>query len=294
MGDFFDNLYSAISLLVWSDWLTLFILICFIVRGYAQGLAKELISLFFLIIAILLAWFFYEGLTDSILPSANDADIKPIYGLTFGAIVLGFWLTKKALYKLTETSSNIGNPCELNKFVSIALFLSILAVASWNYVDALANLESIRDIIDNAVARTWISFAVIYIAFFIAARVLLKLLNITVGTEQSCALKTLYEKILNILSGIDNLLNARNIVGVKNNIFGGCVGLLKGALAMLVIVLILQSFNWVSQQYYWIETQGTLRIIQDWSVDIKPYLSEHLLFVELEPGDEKIAEESLK
>ena len=62
---------------------------------------------------------------------------------------------------------------------------------------------------------------------------------------------------------------------------------------MLIVVLVFQSVSWISQQYFWIETQGVLRTFQDWSVDIKPNLSEHLLFVELEPGDEIIIEEPL-
>ncbi|MDB9788846.1 hypothetical protein OAB52_03580 [Candidatus Thioglobus sp.] len=43
--------------------------------------------------------------------------------------------------------------------------------------------------------------------------------------------------------------------------------------------------TWVTQNHAWVETSGALRTFQDWSVDIKPVLSEHLLFVELEPGD---------
>ena len=61
MGNFIDNLWNAISALAWSDWFTLIILISFIVRGFIQGLAKEIISLFFVILAIILAWLYYEG-----------------------------------------------------------------------------------------------------------------------------------------------------------------------------------------------------------------------------------------
>jgi uncharacterized membrane protein required for colicin V production len=290
MGDFFDNLYNAFSLLVWSDWLTLLILIFFIVRGFIQGLAKEIISLIFLIFAIILAWFFYEGLANTLLSSPDTSESRSVYGLAFGAIVLGFWLTKKALYKLTKAASFIGNPCALNSCVSIALFLGIIAIISWNYVYVLADLEVVEVIIANNGIRTWASFAGIYAVIFIAARALVRILNITVGTEQPCLLAPFFERILNILSGIDNLLNARNIVGIKNKLLGAFVGLFKGGISVLIIVLVLQSVSWVSQQYFWIETQGVLRIFQDWSVGIKPNLSEHLLFVELEPGDEIIAE----
>jgi hypothetical protein len=43
--------------------------------------------------------------------------------------------------------------------------------------------------------------------------------------------------------------------------------------------------SWVTQNHAWVETTGALRTFQDWSVDIKPVLSKHLLFVELGPGD---------
>jgi uncharacterized membrane protein required for colicin V production len=73
--------------------------------------------------------------------------------------------------------------------------------------------------------------------------------------------------------------------GLKNNFFGAILGLFKGGIFVLIIVLILQSMTWVTQNHAWVETSGALRTFQDWSVDIKPVLSEHLLFVELEPGD---------
>tara|TARA_B110000914_G_C15497286_1_gene463944 strand:+ start:1181 stop:2074 length:894 start_codon:yes stop_codon:yes gene_type:complete len=290
MGDFFDNLYNAISLLVWSDWLTLLILIFFIVRGFTQGLAKEIISFIFLIFAIILAWFFYEGLANTLLSSFESPENQSVYGLAFGAIVLGFWLTKKALYRLTNAASFISNPCALNSGVSIALFLGIIVIISWNYVGVLADLEMAEVFITNDSIRIWTSFVVIYAVIFIAARALVRILNITIGTEQPCVLAPFFERVLNILSGIDNLLNARSIVGINNKLLGAFIGLFKGGISVLIIVLVLQSVSWVSQQYFWIETQGVLRIFQDWSVDIKPSLSEHLLFVELEPGDEIIAE----
>jgi len=48
MGNFFNNVWSAISLLAWSDWLTLIILVIFVVRGLIQGLAKGIINFFLL------------------------------------------------------------------------------------------------------------------------------------------------------------------------------------------------------------------------------------------------------
>jgi hypothetical protein len=51
--------------------------------------------------------------------------------------------------------------------------------------------------------------------------------------------------------------------------------------------------NWVTQNHAWVETTGTLRTFQDWGVDIKPFLSKHLLFIDLEPGDVLILESDI-
>ena len=61
MGNFFDNFWNTISVLAWSDWLTLIILVFFVIRGFIQGLAKEIISLLFVILAIVLAWLYYDN-----------------------------------------------------------------------------------------------------------------------------------------------------------------------------------------------------------------------------------------
>ena len=78
---------------------------------------------------------------------------------------------------------------------------------------------------------------------------------------------------------LDDELNAKNINSRKNNAGGIFVGLLKGSLAILIMVLVFQSIDSISQQYYWLETNGALRVFQDVVTDIKPVLSEHLLFI---------------
>ena len=98
-----------------------------------------------------------------------------------------------------------------------------------------------------------------------------------------------YDSIIRVLSSLDTLINARNVGGITNNFLGAFLGLFKGGIFVLIIVLILQSMTWVTQNHAWVETSGALRTFQDWSVDVKPVLSKHLLFIELEPGD-KIVE----
>ena len=285
MGNFFDNIWSAISLLAWSDWLTLIILIVFIVRGFIQGLAKEVISFIFVIIAIVIAWLYYETFAKTFLSTWISADNQSIYALSFGGIFLSIWLIKKGLYRIASASSNNQNPNELNgPFANVVITL-LIAVISYNYLGVFSNLNTFDSLISNESLRNFISFIALFALLVAALLLLSKLLNIRVDSENPSPMAPAYEGILRSLSALDVLINARNIVGLKNKFFGAVLGLFKGGTFVLIAVLILQSMSWVTQNHAWVETSGALRTFQDWSVDIKPVLSKHLLFVELEPGD---------
>ncbi len=285
MGNFFDNVWSAISLLAWSDWLTLIILIIFVFRGFIQGLAKEVISFIFVIIAIVIAWLYYETFAKTFLNSWISSDSQSTYALSFGGIFLSIWLIKKGLYRIAGVSSNNQNPNYLNRpFANIVITL-IVAVISYNYLGVFSDVNAFESLISNQSLRNFISFVLLFAILIIAMIVLSKLLNIKVDTENPSLMAPAYEGILRTLSALDILINARNIVGLKNKIFGAVLGLFKGGTFVLITVLILQSMSWVTQNHAWVETTGALRTFQDWSVDIKPVLSKHLLFVELEPGD---------
>mgnify|MGYP001240166483 FL=1 len=285
MGNFFDNIWSAISLLAWSDWLTLIILIVFIVRGFIQGLAKEVISFIFVIIAIVIAWLYYETFAKTFLSTWISADNQSIYALSFGGIFLSIWLIKKGLYRIASASSNNQNPNELNRPFANVVITLLIAVISYNYLGLFSNLNTFDSLISNESLRNFISFIALFALLVAALLLLSKLLNIRVDSENPSPMAPAYEGILRSLSALDVLINARNIVGLKNKFFGAVLGLFKGGTFVLIAVLILQSMSWVTQNHAWVETSGALRTFQDWSVDIKPVLSKHLLFVELEPGD---------
>ena len=285
MGNFFDNIWSAISLLAWSDWLTLIILIVFIVRGFIQGLAKEVISFIFVIIAIVIAWLYYETFAKTFLSTWISADNQSIYALSFGGIFLSIWLIKKGLYRIASASSNNQNPNELNRPFANVVITLLIAVISYNYLGVFSNLNTFDSLISNESLRNFISFIALFVILVAALLLLSKLLNIRVDSENPSPMAPAYEGILRSLSALDVLINARNIVGLKNKFFGAVLGLFKGGTFVLIAVLILQSMTWVTQNHAWVETSGALRTFQDWSVDIKPVLSKHLLFVELEPGD---------
>jgi len=285
MGNFFDNIWSAISLLAWSDWLTLIILIVFIVRGFIQGLAKEVISFIFVIIAIVIAWLYYETFAKTFLSTWISADNQSIYALSFGGIFLSIWLIKKGLYRIASASSNNQNPNELNRPFANVVITLLIAVISYNYLGVFSNLNTFDSLISNESLRNFISFIALFALLVAALLLLSKLLNIRVDSENPSPMAPAYEGILRSLSALDALINARNIVGLKNKFFGAVLGLFKGGTFVLIAVLILQSMSWVTQNHAWVETSGALRTFQDWSVDVKPVLSKHLLFVELEPGD---------
>ena len=285
MSNFFNNVWSAISLLAWSDWVTLIILIVFVVRGFVQGLAKEVISFIFVIFAIVIAWLYYETFAKTFLNSWISSDNQSIYALSFGGIFLSIWLVKKGLYRIASASSSNQNPNELNRpFANIVISL-LIATISFNYLGMISDLNTFDSLIANESLRNFVSFIVLFAILTLALLALSKILNIKIDTENPSLMAPAYEGILRSLSTLDVLINARNIVGLKNKFFGAILGLFKGGTFVLIAVLILQSMSWVTQNHAWVETTGALRTFQDWSVDIKPVLSKHLLFVEMEPGD---------
>ncbi|MDC0239651.1 CvpA family protein [Candidatus Thioglobus sp.] len=285
MGNFFDNFWNTISVLAWSDWLTFIILVFFVIRGFIQGLAKEIISLLFVILAIVLAWLYYDNLAISLLSDPTTSEGQSIFALSFGAIFLGIWYVKKLLYKTAEASSQIENPCELNRSFTKLIVTVLVVILSYHYMGVIAELQTMESIVTNNSFRIFVSFGIVFTALITAVIALSKLLNITIDTEKPCMMATVFEKILNILQAFDVLINARNIGGLKNNFLGAVLGLFKAGIFVLIIVLIFQSLSWVTQNHAWVETSGALRTFQNWAVDIKPFLSEHLLFIKLEPGD---------
>jgi len=285
MGNFFDNFWNTISVLAWSDWLTLFILVFFVIRGFIQGLAKEIISLLFVILAIALAWLYYDNLADALLSDPSTSEGQSIFALSFGAIFIGIWFVKRALYKTAKASSQVENPCELNRSFTKIIITVLVAILSYHYMGVVTELQTMESIVTSNSFRIFVSFVIVFAALIAAVMALSKLLNITIDTEKPCLMAPVFERILNILQALDVLINARNVGGLKNNFLGAVLGLFKGGIFVLIIVLVLQSLSWVTQNHAWVETSGALRTFQNWAVDIKPFLSEHLLFVKLEPGD---------
>ena len=282
MNEFFVNTWNTISLLAWSDWVTVVILIAFLVLGFKRGMAKELINFAFLLLAIVLAWMFYQPLAVSGTVTWLLLSHQSHMAIAFGVIFIGVLLIKKAVYKLTDISSQISNPCALNKLFAYFVFLSTAAIISWYYLDIIANLGIMEIVVTNDSMRIGLSFALTFAIIIGVCASISNMLNISIDSSKPCTLSTFFKKILDALHSLDRILNAKNINSNSNNFGGLLIGLIKGSLAILIMVLVFQSIDSISQQHFWIEANGALRTFQDVASDIKPALSEYLLFIENE------------
>ncbi len=279
MNNFFDNIWDAIGQLVWSDWMTIIILVAFLILGFKRGMAKELINFGFLLLSIVAAYLFYEALALSSAITWLLLSHQSHMAISFGVIFIGVLLIKKSLYKLTALSGNVGNPCTLNKIFAMLIFLSAAAAFSWYYLDAIASLGIMEIVVTNESVRIGLSFAITFALVVGICSFISNILNISIDGSKPCFLSSFYKKILDGLNALDTKLNAKNIDSKKNNLLGAIIGLIKGSLAILIMVLVFQSIDQISQQHYWIEANGALRTFQDIATDIKPELSQHLLFI---------------
>jgi uncharacterized membrane protein required for colicin V production len=282
MVDFFASIGSLFGLISWSDWVIIAIMIGFLILGYKRGLARELINFGFFIATILVSWIFYQALADSTVITWLLLSQQSHLTIAFSIIFVGVLLVKKAIYRIIDASTSIDTPCSLNIIFTRIVIISVALLLSWQYLNTVSQIDFIKYVITNDSLRVNLSFVVIFgliIGTFLA---LSKILNISIDSDKPCLLAPIFEKILNALHAADNLLNARNINSSQNNLFGSIVGLIKGFVFMIMLVLILQSVGWASQQYFWIETDGALRLLQDIATSIKPTLSNYFLFIEVE------------
>ncbi|SMN02386.1 hypothetical protein SPONN_946 [uncultured Candidatus Thioglobus sp.] len=279
MSDFFANIWTNLNLLGGFDWLIIVILVGFLLLGIKRGLIKELINLSFLILAVLIAWKFYQWFADTPIIAWLALSEKSHLAIAFGVLFLGVLILKKALYKLTGSSSNISNPCVLNRTFALVLFVIIAALESQHYLDSVSSLGILQSAISNQSSLTSLSFIMVFGLIVVVGLLLMKLFNISIDANKPCLLAPFFRKILKGLQSANTFLNAHNVTNTKNQLFGAIFGLIKGFLAVLIMVLVLQNIDWVTQQYYWVESKSVLGIFQQIVATIKPELSEYLLFI---------------
>ncbi|WP_024792123.1 CvpA family protein [Candidatus Ruthturnera calyptogenae] len=280
MNEFFADIWTIIEHLVWSDWIVIAILTIFLVLGFKRGMAKELINLGFLLLAILIAWLFYQTLATKPLITWLILSHQSHLAISFGIIFIGVVIIKKVIYKLTHLSSTIDNPCILNKLFTLMVILVAIAMFSWYYLEVVSRLDILEILISNESIRIGLSFSIVFAFTFGVLIFISGVLNISIDEAKPCFLSPFFKKILKILQVTDIKLNARNINSTQNNLLGSIVGLIKGSLTILIMIFVLQSISLVSQKYYWIEAHGALRTFQNIASNIKPKLSQYLLFIE--------------
>ncbi|ABL02706.1 hypothetical protein Rmag_1000 [Candidatus Ruthia magnifica str. Cm (Calyptogena magnifica)] len=280
MNEFFADIWTIIEHLVWSDWIVIAILTIFLVLGFKRGMAKELINLGFLLLAILIAWLFYQTLATKPLITWLILSHQSHLAISFGIIFIGVVIIKKVIYKLTHLSSTIDNPCILNKLFTLMVILVAIAMFSWYYLEVVSRLDILEILISNESIRIGLSFSIVFAFTFGVLIFISSVLNISIDEAKPCFLSPFFKKILKILQVTDIKLNARNINSTQNNLLGSIVGLIKGSLTILIMIFVLQSISLVSQKYYWIEAHGALRTFQNIASNIKPKLSQYLLFIE--------------
>ncbi|CAC9446637.1 hypothetical protein BHECKSOX2_1218 [Bathymodiolus heckerae thiotrophic gill symbiont] len=282
MNEIFSSIWQTIALLVWSDWLTLAILLVFLVLGFKRELINELINLAFLMLAIFVAWLLYEQLPNIEIINWLTPSRQSHLAIAFGAIFIGIIAIKRALYKLIAVSSTANNPCALNRIFAISVLLVIAALISWSYIGNLASLSIMEVVFSNESLRIGAAFTGIFATIVGASLLLTNILNISISTSAPCWLSPLFQAALNSFHRINTVLNARNTDGIKNKIWGAIVGLFNGCVFIVVMVLVLQSIDFISQEYYWVESRSSLRAFQDVASSIQPELSQHLLFIKNE------------
>lgn len=289
MLNLFNNLFNEINL-SWYNLIFLSIFISFAFIGFKKGLIRELISLVFLIISIFIAWLFYKEITNIALALFNIEPIKNFYSTTFLIILLLLFITKIKIYKIIIKVSCIDNPCELNNYIAKTITCSLIILISWSYVSYLNNLAIMSELINNEIIRYWLSFIVIFITISYLVKLIIKLLNITINTEQSCLLEDFFSKFIYLLRRFNGVINTTNNISLKNKLSGIFIGFIKGFIFVLIIIVIIQNIQWINQKDFWIEAQGILKIFQDLSVKISPIISEQSILIETNQIDEIIIE----
>ncbi|BAS67167.1 CvpA family protein [Bathymodiolus septemdierum thioautotrophic gill symbiont] len=262
----------------WSVWVSLIIFIGFGVRGYERGMARELIGLGFLVLSFTVAWLFYIDLSGHPIITWMSLSLQSNMAIAFGVIFVLVEAAKMVLYKVIAMASKISEPCTLNKSFLVGFLLIATAVFNY-YIDVIFDFNFIEIMATSNFFHSMTSFAIMFFAFIGFFVTLSKLFKRPISTSYPCFLSAFIQGILNTLSALDDKLNATNISGGDNYIFGAIIGLIKGFAFIILMILILQSIDTISQGYFWAESQSSLGVFQDVVTSIKLELSQHLLFI---------------
>ena len=273
-----EEINAVIELLVWSDLLIMAILLVFIGLGVERGWVTEIINLSFLIIAIFGAWLFYESLSRlAIIRWILDSHQSQL-AVAFGIIFIAILAIKKGMYKLIAISSEAKKPCMLNKLFALSVLLVLNLFVSWHYTSSLANFELMKHLVDNTELRIELSFILVFTAITGIVLLLKQAFNISFSSNESCFFESLFKVILSGLQNINALLNTGKTTPMRK-IGGAIIGLMRGFVLTIMVILVLQSIRVISKQVFWTESQNSFKAFQNIATNIRSQLVDHLLFI---------------
>jgi len=274
MNEFLANIGNFIAQVHWSTWVAVVVLIGFGIRGLKHGTIKELVGLGLLMLSLVIAWLFYNALSTHELITWLSLSVQSNMAIAFGVIFVTVEMMKMGLYKMIAVASTIGNPCTLNKSVLIGLLLIVTAV--FNHYNGLIGFNIVTPLLTSEFLRSSLSFMVLFFTFIGLFVTLSKPFNLSINRSSPCFLGTFIQTILNALAALNNSLNS-NVIGKHNALFGAIIGLTKGFIYIIVLILILQSVEVISPEYFWADAQSSPQVFQEVAYSVKPELSQHLL-----------------
>lgn len=255
-GDFL----AILEQLTWSDYSIFMLLVLATMLGFKRGFALELINFIWIITAFIVASIFYP-----LLGEGGFWLFKRHEFISFSVLFIAFLFLKIAIYKALSSIAKIHGPCPLNRFLAIFIGFSIAGGISWILANNTAHIEIIERLITHEPLRIMTSLILIFGSIVIVVFVLIKILNIKVGTDQPCPL-------LVALKPLDSILSAKNINSPINHFFGLWLGLFKGVILVILVMVIFNQID-VSLQGYLTDKLSAI------ATNTQSVLSDYLTFV---------------
>ena len=225
---------NTIAQLTWSDYSILLLLMVFVIVGFKRGFALSLINFIWFIAATIAAAICYPELSSGRLIWSLEG-----YEFTsFAVLFVAFLLLKIVLYKILASIAKIHGPCPLNRFLAAVVGIGIAFGVSWVLANNVAQIELIQRLFSYEHLRFIVSFMLIFGAIMVTTFVLIKMLNIKVGIDHPCPL-------LVAIKPLDSILSARNVNSRFNHFFGLWLGLLKGLIFVVLIIIALNHAHYI-------------------------------------------------
>lgn len=232
MDEILAGFLSNVEQLSVADYVIIFLLIVYAIHGFMRGFALGFIHFIWLGLGFVFASSFYQPLSEN----SFLWFLSGYHLLSFVLLFVMFFIGKILFYKLVHNIATIEGPCPLNRFLAIFLGLGIVLNISWVLANDLHYIGSFHSIIANEGLRVIASFLSSVIVIVIGIIVFIKMFDIKVNINRPCPL-------LATLIPLEAILNAKEIESLANNIFGLLLGLLKGGIMIVLLIIVLHQYN---------------------------------------------------